>query len=92
MKHDHQAVYQCMVDADKGCPEAQYELGDMYHWGNGMPKDLAEAARWYRLAAEQGHTDAQRRLGHMYSKGLGTPKNDDEALRWYKLAADNVEL
>jgi TPR repeat protein len=28
-----------------------------------VPKDQAEAARWYRKAAEQGHAEAQNNLG-----------------------------
>ena len=31
----------------------------------------AEAARWYRLAADQGHAGAQYNLGLMYANGRG---------------------
>ena len=34
-----------------------------YDNGTGVAKDPAEAARWYRLAADQGHAAAQRALG-----------------------------
>ena len=38
--------------AEQGVAEAQFNLGWLYElgWG-GVPKDYAEAARWYRLAA-----------------------------------------
>ena len=39
--------------------------------GNGVPKDDAEAVRWYRLAAEQGNAEAQFELGYMYDQGDG---------------------
>ena len=50
-------------------------------------RDDAEAAIWYRRAAEQGNTYAQTFLGLMYANGKGVPENDAEAVRWYRLAA-----
>ena len=46
--------------AEQGDAIAQYNLGSMYATGDGVPEDRAEAARWFRLAAEQGLADAQR--------------------------------
>ena len=42
--------------------KAQYELGKCYHEGKGVEKDMAEAVKWYRLAAEQDNTDAKEAL------------------------------
>ena len=39
--------------AEEGHVEAQYNLGQMYRNGWGVPQDYKEAVRWYRLAAEQ---------------------------------------
>ena len=47
-------------------------------------RDDAEAAMWYRRAAEQGNTDAQIFLGHMYANGRGVPQDDAEAVRRYR--------
>ena len=55
--------------AEVGDTSAQFNLGDMYDTGEGVPQDDAEAARWYRLAAEQGDADAQFNLGVMYDTG-----------------------
>jgi hypothetical protein len=71
-----------------GDAAAQYNLGLMYDNGRGVPQDYAEAARWYRLAAEQGHPVAQYNLGFMYVDGSGVPQDDAEAVRWFRLAAD----
>jgi len=60
----------------------------MYALGEGVPKDDAEAARLYRLAAEQGEAGAQFILGRMYSNGDGVPEDDVEAVRWWRLAAE----
>ena len=52
-----------------------------------MSKDLAEAVKWYRLAAEQGDADAQVELGLCYRKGIGVQKDLAEAKRWFQKAA-----
>ena len=74
--------------AEQGDAAAQYNLGQMYSYGRVLPKDSAEAVRWYRLAAEQGHDYAQLSLGRMYADGTGVPQDDVEAVRWYGLAAE----
>lgn len=48
---------------DQGYAPAEYNLGNMYYYGRGVPQDPAEAARWYRKAADQGDEYAQRVLG-----------------------------
>ena len=40
--------------ADQGDAVAQYNLGVMHANGHGVPQNYAEAAKWYRLAADQG--------------------------------------
>ena len=54
---------------------AQYSLGRMYdtgyEHGQGFLRDVRQAARFYRLAADQGNLEAQCRLGDMYSSGVG---------------------
>ena len=74
--------------AEQGDADAQVDLGNMYHDGDGVPYDSGEAVRWYRMAAEQGHVDAQRTLGYMYDTGDGVTENDAEAVRWYRMAAE----
>ena len=74
--------------ATEGDARAQASLGFMYYTAQGVPKDVAEAVTWWRLAAEQGHASAQYNLGLMYGNGEGVPQNDAEAVRWYRLAAD----
>ena len=75
--------------ADQGDAEAQYNLGIMYNNGEGVPKDDAEAVRWFLLAAEQGHASAQLNLGFMYALGRGVLKDDVLAHMWYNTAGAN---
>src|SRR5262245_30153640 len=41
--------------AEQGRASAQHALAKMYESGEGVPRDSAEAAKWFRRAAEQGH-------------------------------------
>ena len=45
--------------AEHGLAEAQYNLGVMYSKGQGVPRDDAEAVKWYRMAAAQGYARAR---------------------------------
>ena len=74
--------------AEKGDVIAQFDLGFMYSNGEGVPKNYAEAVKWFRKAAEQGDASAQYNLGVMYDKGFGVPENDAEAVKWYRKAAE----
>lgn len=75
-------------DAQKGDAKARYELALMYHRGAGVPKDLKQAARWYRMAAEQGHVKAQKQLASMYFRGDGVAVQYDKAIAWHQKAAE----
>jgi uncharacterized protein len=74
--------------AKQGDAAAQYNLGQMYRKGQGVPQDDKTAVKWYRLAAEQGDADAQFNLGVMYDEGRGVPQDHKTAVKWYRLAAE----
>ncbi len=76
------------VEAERGDAEAQVALADFYASGQGVAKDLAEAVKWYRKAAEQRFPEAQVALGDAYASGQGVAKDHTEAVKWYRLAAD----
>ena len=78
----------CEAKARAGDAVCQTQLGTMYRNGEGVPRNNAEALRWYRLAADQGLADAQNRLGVMLAAGHGTAPDHNEAARWYRKAAD----
>jgi hypothetical protein len=62
-------------------------LGIMLESGKGVPRDYAEAVKWWRKEAEQGYADAMYYLGGMYNEGKGVPQDYVEAHKWYNLAA-----
>ncbi len=74
--------------AGQGDPKAQFRLGCLYAFGQGVPKDYGFALRLYRLAAEQGDADAQNNLGGMYAEGMGVPPDPVQAYMWFELAAE----
>ena len=55
--------------------------------GHGVPQDHAEAAKWFRFAADQGYAKAQNKLAVIYYKGRGVEPDGAEALKWAILAA-----
>jgi hypothetical protein len=77
-----------LLAQDEGDARAQSLLGLMHYRGQGVPRDYAEAAKWFRLAADQGDVDAQFYLGVMYSEGQGLPQDYAEGAKWFRLAAD----
>lgn len=75
--------------AEAGDATAQFKLGSLYYFGQGVSQDYVEAAQWFRLAAEQGNATAQHVLGLMYyNDDLGVVKDYGEAARWFRLAAE----
>lgn len=45
-----------------GHPGAQFELGDFYLTGKGLPKNETKGVKWLKQSAENGHKEAQRKL------------------------------
>ena len=62
-------------------------MGACYYEGKGVTKDLVEAAKWFKKAAEQGHAEAQHNLAHCYQEAAGLEKNHVQAAYWFRLAA-----
>jgi hypothetical protein len=68
-------------------PETQFQHGEMYQTGRGVPQDYALAALWFRKAAEQNFAPAQCRLGILYAAGVGVPIDKAQAAIWFQKAA-----
>lgn len=83
-----QAVVFLLKAAEGGMPAAQTEMGYLYAEGNGVAKNLTQAAQWYRKAALQGHARGMWAYGHALKDGYGTDRNYSQALFWMARAAD----
>ena len=87
-KTDLKPFEEVKAKAAGGDADSAYQLGLRYYNGDGVRKDLAEAAKWFRKAAEQGFAPAQSDLGRSYHNGEGVPQDFAEAVKWYRKAAD----
>ena len=67
--------------AKQGDVKEQFDLALMYIDGDGVPKDVKEAARWLRLSADHGYARSQLLLSTMYLIGRGVPEDSSEAAR-----------
>ena len=74
--------------AEQGHAQAAQLLGVAYERGRGVTPDLAQASRWYRIAADAGEVDALYNLGALYEHANGGVRDAQEALRWFRRAAD----
>lgn len=57
------AVKEWQSPAAKGDADAQYNMGQAYKWGKGLPQDLKKAELYYGKAAAQGHMRASDEYG-----------------------------
>ncbi|MEM8597177.1 MAG: tetratricopeptide repeat protein, partial [Pseudomonadota bacterium] len=73
--------------ARAGDAEAQAYVGEIHERGIDRAPNLAEAARWYALAADQGNTRAMVNLAALYESGTGVPQDRDRAVELYAEAA-----
>ncbi|MBX3329668.1 MAG: SEL1-like repeat protein [Nitrospira sp.] len=76
------------IGSDPGSPADQYCLGLSHAFALNHKKNRAEAAKWFRKAADQNHAPAQTVLGYLYERGDGVRANPAEAAKWYRKAAD----
>ena len=67
---------------------AQFALGTMYHFGQGVQQDDKTAVIWHTKAAEQGYAYAQGYLGNMYQFGQGVQQDYKTAVMWFTKAAE----
>ncbi len=75
--------------AARGDARAENSLGWLYaHGRGGIPRNLAQAARYFRRAAAQDNADAITNLGWMYAEGwIGGAQNDSQAIPLFRKAA-----
>ncbi|HYG74747.1 MAG TPA: protein kinase [Planctomycetota bacterium] len=73
-----------LVDTSKG----MHRFGTKYLAGTGVLKDPAQAADWFRAAAELGLAESQHELALLYYRGNGVAQNYNEAFKWFSKAAE----
>ncbi|TLX15777.1 SEL1-like repeat protein [Rhizobium sp. MHM7A] len=76
--------------ADLGNVDALSAIASMHLDGDGTPKDVREAIRWYLMAAQKGDIKAYTQLGVAH-QNLSPPEHET-ALEWYKKGAANGDI
>jgi TPR repeat protein len=73
--------------AERGDADAQFNLGQAYRLGRGVPLNLGTAKGWFERAAARGHVDAETTLGLL----LFENGEQSQGLKWLRQAADQGE-
>jgi len=73
--------------AAKGDASAMFNLGVLYHNGQGVAQDYAKAREWYEKAAAKGDASAMFNLGVLCENGFGVAQDYAKAREWYEKAA-----
>ena len=64
---DYAKAYQILypLAAYKRNSEAQFHMGMIYFYGEGVEKDIDQAMEWWKKAMRSGHVDAAYRLSEL---------------------------
>lgn len=91
--YDHKnyptALKEFLPMATAGNSEAQYYLGEIYSFGEGVPADEKKSVDWYTRSAQQGNVDSQSMLGTIFLNGSKViPHDYNQAAFWLTKAAE----
>jgi TPR repeat protein len=68
----------------------QNNIGELYHYGLGVPKNYLCALKWLLKAAEQFECDdTPNNIGLLFENGQGVPLDKYKALEWCCRGGDN---
>ena len=73
--------------AARGHAQAQYRLGQMYHFGLKTEQNYRQAIHWYEKSAAQGDSYAQFNLCLMHTEGMGVAQDYRQAADWCRKSA-----
>jgi TPR repeat protein len=80
-------VESCMAAAERGEPQALYDLGLIYSTGQGVELDYVTAHKWFNLAAMRGI-----RRATVDRAELAADMTEEEVARAQKMAREWVSL
>ena len=69
---------------NRGDISAAFHIGYVYKIGEGVKKDLQEAAKWFKLGAERGDMQSALEFANLLRTGEGVQQSLKEAIKWYK--------
>ena len=81
------ALSACQTQAEARDTAAQFTLGLMFYFGQGIVQDEAKAFALFKKAAKAGHLAAQNNVGYFYFNGKAVPQDYLRAYVWFSLSA-----
>lgn len=72
-------------EAERGQPDAQYAVGYMYYYGQGVTEDRKQACIWINRAAAAGQLDAIRALKIIKRKPKYISRDPLDPLLYHRL-------
>jgi TPR repeat protein len=77
VSQDYYEAYICFMEAaQKGLPEAEFNLALMYYSGRGAQRSTFKAERWFRSAMAHGQADALKYLVRLPKIGKGSVQHN----------------
>lgn len=84
-----EAAIAYLISANEGNAEAQFDIAYAYFNGEGIERDHASAAMWFKRSARQNYAKAQYNLAYCYMNGRGVPRDYDKAFDLLHQSANN---
>lgn len=78
--------------ARRGSPEANYIMGTLYLYGEGVDKDEKKAKGYFQRAAENGLAESRYMIAQMYKHGMGVEKDPKLAQEYLEEAAEENSI
>jgi TPR repeat protein len=70
---------------------AQNNIGILYYFGRGVPKNYLCALKWYLKVVEQNeYVNTPNHIGDLFENGYGVPLDKHKALEWYCHGGDKT--
>jgi hypothetical protein len=82
-----------LARANGGDAAAQVLVGESYAAGKSVARDLIEAAKWYKKAADTGNIAGELHLAALCRDGgKGFPRDMEQAAALYRMAAEQGDV
>jgi TPR repeat protein len=82
-----------LLSASKNNSYAQYNIGLLYHNGNGVPVNYLCALKWYIKSVDNsGYHEPFKCIGYLFECGHGVPLDRYRALECFYRSNDDVSI
>ena len=86
-----ESLYWFDMAAERGIPEAFWEMGNAYHDGLGTNVSYEDALRWFKMGMDRGDAACKCDYALMMFKGEGIPEDEAGAVALWKEASDDAD-